>query len=408
MGDCIMMSTKDMGKPVPFYPPSYMLPFDAKKAFKDKHRKIKHVKEGYWWIEVGSNIDIIDTREENRHKLMGYFYGVWNHIKNSGDFPESKNIALDWVGSLPGRRESRRFMGDYILNQKDLEEYKHFPDAVAFGGWSLDEHCPGGIENLDEPASFFHSNFKQIYEVPFRSLYSKNISNLLFAGRNVSVSHMALSSTRIISTCAMMGQAVGTASVLCIKKGITPRKLATNHITELQEQLLRDDSYFPNRPANDLNDWAKKASLIFASSTTSGDAKLLLDGVGRDEVDKIHHWQSDGLNAELQLEWDSPIKLTKVEMKFDTNLQRRIMMHKNPDKATELGQVSGVPPELIKNFAVEARVSGKWVEVAKVTNNKTRLVKTQFPEVSTTAVRLKLADTHGAKNVKMFEIRCYS
>jgi hypothetical protein len=206
----------------------------------------------------------------------------------------------------------------------------------------------------------------------------------------------------------MMGQAVGTASVLCIKKGITPRKLATNHITELQEQLLRDDSYFPNRPANDLNDWAKKASLIFASSTTSGDAKLLLDGVGRDEVDKIHHWQSDGLNAELQLEWDSPIKLTKVEMKFDTNLQRRIMMHKNPDKATELGQVSGVPPELIKNFAVEARVSGKWVEVAKVTNNKTRLVKTQFPEVSTTAVRLKLADTHGAKNVKMFEIRCYS
>ncbi|AWG23281.1 FAD-binding dehydrogenase [Flavobacterium faecale] len=408
MGDCIMMSTKDMGKPVPFYPPSYMLPFDSKKAFKDKHRKIKNVKEGYWWIEVGSNIDIIDTREENRHKLMGYFYGVWDHIKNSGDFPESKNIALDWVGSLPGRRESRRFMGDYILNQKDLEEYKHFPDAVAFGGWSLDEHCPGGIENLDEPASFFHSNFKQIYEVPFRSLYSKNISNLLFAGRNVSVSHMALSSTRIISTCAMMGQAVGTASVLCINKEITPRKLATNHITELQEQLLRDDSYFPNRPANDLNDWAKKASLIFASSTTSGDAKLLLDGVGRDEVEKIHHWQSDGLNAELQLEWDNPIKLTKVEMKFDTNLQRRIMMHKNPDKATELGQVSGVPPELIKNFSVEARVSGKWVEVAKVTNNKTRLVKTSFPEITTTAVRLKLADTHGAKNVKMFEIRCYS
>ncbi|WP_298365782.1 FAD-dependent oxidoreductase [uncultured Lutibacter sp.] len=405
MGDCFMMITKDMGKPVPFYPPEYAIPFDAETAFKDKHRKVKQVKEGFWWVELSSDVDIIGERDEIRHRLMAHFYGVWDHIKNSGNFPEAENIALDWIGSIPGRRESRRFMGDYILKEGDLLGNTQFDDAIAFGGWSLDEHCPGGIENLKEPASYFHSRFKEVYQVPFRCLYSKNISNLLFAGRNVSVTHMALSSTRIIGTCSMMGQAAGTAAAMCAEKGVNPRGLYQNNMNELQEQLLRDDSYFPNRPANDPKDKAKKAATIFASSTASGDAKLLLDGVSRDEIEKIHHWQSEGLNEELQLEWNKPQKLTSVEMKFDTNLQRKMMMHKNPEK--NKGQIIGIPPELIKNLSVEARVKGDWVEVGKVDYNKTRLVKVNFNEVKTTAVRVKLKETHGAESIKMFEIRCY-
>lgn len=122
------------------------------------------------------------------------------------------------MGSLPGKRESRRFMGDYILTEKDLLSYKHFDDAVAWGGWSLDEHCPGGILSLDQRPSYFHERFKKVYEIPYRCLYSKNVPNLMFAGRNVSVSHMALSSTRIIGTCCMMGQAVGVATAMCIEK----------------------------------------------------------------------------------------------------------------------------------------------------------------------------------------------
>lgn len=405
MGDCFMMITKDMGRPVPFYPPEYAIPFNAKKAFKDKHRRVKQVKEGFWWVELSSDVDIIGERDEIRHRLMAHFYGVWDHIKNSGDFPEADNMALDWIGSIPGRRESRRFMGDYILSESDLLELRHFDDAVAFGGWSLDEHCPGGIENLDEPASYFHSRFKDVYEVPFRCLYSKNIPNLLFAGRNVSVTHIALSSTRIMGTCAMMGQAVGTAAAMCSQKDVNPRELYQKHIKELQEQLLRDDSYFPNRPANDPNDKAKKVDLIFASSTSSGDVELLLDGVSRDEVDNPHHWTSNGLNAELQMEWNKPQKLTSVEMKFDTNLQRKMMMHKNPKKNE--GQVLGIPPELIKDLSVEARIKGNWVEVGKVNNNMTRLVKINFDEVRATAVRVKLKETHGEPNIKMFEIRCY-
>lgn len=405
MGDCIMMITKDMGKPVPFYPPDYAIPFDGEKAETTGHRKIKQVKEGFWWVEVGSNVDIIGERDEIRHKLMAYFYGVWDYVKNSGKHPEADNVVLDWIGSIPGRRESRRFMGDFILTQNDMLSLRHFDDAVAFGGWSLDEHNPGGIEDLSKPASFFHSRFDNIYEVPFRCLYSKNVSNLLFAGRNVSVSHIALSSTRIIGTCSMMGQAIGTAAAMCTQKGETPRGLYKNHINELQEQLLRDDSYFPNRPAKDPKDKAKLASLIFASSTTSGNVKNLIDGVSRDEVDKIHHWQSDGVKAELQLEWEQSQTLTSVEMKFDTNLQRKINMHKNPTKHE--GQPMEIPKELVKVFNVEARIKGKWVEVGNVQNNLRRLVKIQFEEIKTTAIRVNLKETYGDSNIKMFEIRCY-
>ena len=405
MGDCIMMITKDVGRPIKFNPPTYAIPFDAETAFKDKHRKIKQVKEGFWWVEIGSNKDIIGEREEIKRKLLARFYGVWDHIKNSGDFPEAENLALDWIGSVPGRRESRRFMGDYILTQPDMEEYRHFNDTVAYGGWSLDEHCPGGIENLTEPASYFHSRFEQVYEIPFRCLYSKNVSNLMMAGRNVSVSHMALSSSRIIATCALMGQAVGTASALCIEHGVTPKELGKKYINDLQEQLLRDDSYIPNRAANDKNDKAKQASIILGSSTISGDVKNLVDGVGRDEVDKIHHWQTDGLNAELQLEWKKNIELTSVEFKFDTNLQRKMMMHKNPAK--NKGQVIGIPPELVKSFTVEAREKGNWKTIAEVTDNRTRLVKVNFSSIKTTAIRVTFKDTYGDPNIKLFEVRCY-
>ncbi|VGO18310.1 FAD-dependent oxidoreductase [Pontiella sulfatireligans] len=407
MGDTILMMTKKMDKPVPFRPPSYAIPFDHVKAAQTgKHSRIvKQVVEGFWWVEVGSDFDIIADREVNRHKLMAYFYGIWDYVKNSGDFPEAENIALDWIGSIPGRRESRRFMGDHILTQVDIQENRHFEDAVAYGGWGFDEHCPGGIENLDDPPSFFYGRVPYVYEIPYRSLYSRNISNLQFAGRNVSVTHTALSSTRIIATCSMMGQAAGTAAAICVQKGITPRTLAANHINELQEQLLRDDVFIPNRPASDEKDLARKADGIFASSTISGDAKLLIDGISRDEPETVHHWESDGLNAEIHLEWERPVQVAAVELKGDTNIGRNMQMYKQPDKGAE--QIKDVPPELVKNLTCEARVQGKWVEVAAVEDNMTRLVKMKFNPVKATAIRLKLKETWGHKTIKLFEVRCY-
>lgn len=402
MGASILMQAKDMGRPMPYEPPSFVIKFDKENA---KDRKIKQFIDGFWWVELGSDFDIVDVQEENRHKLMGYLHGVWDYVKNSGDFPDAENYALDWVGTLPGRRESRRFIGDYILSERDLIEHKNFDDAIGFGGWSLDEHNPGGIESLSDEPSFFHHKFRKIYQVPFASLYSVNIDNLMFAGRNASLTHIALSSTRIQGTCALMGQAVGTAATMCVTKNILPREVAKNHMLELQEQLMRDDVYIPKRAAKDPNDLARKASLIFASSTKSGDVNNLTNGISRDIDEQINHWCSDGLSANVQLEWENPIALSKVEVKCDSNLKVNIMMRKQPPKKND---ITTIPQELLKTLNLEARVNGKWVELGKKEKNITRLIKFHFNEVKTTAIRISMKETYGAENVKLFEIRCYT
>lgn len=403
MGSTVLLQSKDMGRPMPFEPPAFTVKYDADSSHKG--RKLKPFVEGFWWVELGSKDDIIGEYEETKHKLMGYAYGVWDHVKNSGRYPEADNYALDWVCSLPGKRESRRFMGDYILSEPDMLGNKQFDDAVAFGGWSLDEHNPGGIENLKEPPSYFHEEFDEVYQIPYRSLYSKNIPNLLFAGRNISVSHIALSSTRIMATCALEGQAVGTAAAMCLKKKIAPRDLGQKHIAELQEQLMRDDAFIPRRPAKDSKDLSRKASTIFASSTSSGEAALLTDGTSRDFDNKIHHWQSDGLPAEVQLEWDAPVLLSTIEMKCDTNVKRNIMMQK--DERNNKIFRNDIPQEMMKTAALEARVNGQWVALGKIEKNRTRLMKFNFKQVKATAIRVKLLETYGEKNAKLFELRCY-
>ncbi|WP_282135536.1 FAD-dependent oxidoreductase [Seonamhaeicola maritimus] len=404
MGATLLMSSKDMGRPMKYTPPSFAIKYTHEGGH--KRRKFAGFQDGIWWIEVGSDGDIIGDAEINRHKLMGYLHGVWDYIKNSGNFPEAENLALDWVGSLPSRRESRRFIGDYIVSEKDMTEHKHFYDAVAFGGWSLDEHNPGGIEDISEPPSYFHYHFEEVYQFPFRSLYSKNVSNLMFAGRNVSQTHIALSSSRIMATCSLQGQAVGTAATICNRKNVLPREVGKNHINELQEMLMRDDAFIPKRPANDPKDLAKKASLIFGSSTLSGDVKNLLNGISRDIDGAINHWKSDGLNAELQLEWESPVDLSSVELKCDTNVKRNIMMRKDSRNNELYG--NHVPKEMLKSLSLQARVNGKWHDLGSIENNRTRLIKFKFDNLKTTAVKLKLKETYGAVNVKLFEIRCYS
>lgn len=402
MGESIMMITKDMGVPTPFYPPSFTRKFNYKDAV---GRDIKQFKEGYWWVELGSSTDIIKEREKNSHALLGYLYGVWDYIKNSGKFPETINLALDWVGSLPGKRESRRFMGDYILNENDLLNYKHFDDCVAYGGWSLDEHCPGGILSLDQKPSYFHERFSKIYEIPFRSLYSKNISNLMFAGRNISVSHMALSSTRIIATCSLMGQAAGVAAAMCVEKNANPRDIYRMSISELQQRMLREDYFIPYVKSNDNKDLAPMAESIAVSSTSSGKAEYLIDGIARDINNEIHHWQSEGLNETVNLKWKSPVDMSSVEIKFDTNLNRQIMMHKNPDKY--VNQIVGIPPELVKSFSVEVLYNNEWTKIADIDNNIHRLVKVKFKTQKVKEIRITLRDTYGSPQVKLFEVRCY-
>ncbi|MFR9526064.1 MAG: FAD-dependent oxidoreductase [Rikenellaceae bacterium] len=403
MGDSIQFSSREMDHPVEFHAPEFAVKYDPSKM---NARKIQGFSCGFWWVEFGSDLDITADTEENRHRLLAYLYGAWDYVKNYGKFPESANSALDWVGSVPGRRESRRFMGDHILSERDLTEYRHFEDTVASaGGWSLDEHCPGALDNPTEPASYFHQRFKQFTEIPFRSLYSRNIDNLMMAGRNISVTHIALSAVRLIAMCANMGQAVGTAAVMCVRKGVTPRSIAQNHISELQESILRDDIYIPNRPAADPADKARRAT-ITASSTASGDAKLLTDGYSRDEVEKDHHWLSSGVNSSLTLKWDAPVEISSIEIKGDTNLHGEMQIH--PKRSKLEAQIPGMPPQLVKAAKVELFVDGEWKNFASVDNNLTRrIIFAGDKSVMSDMARITFSETWGDDAIRLYEVRCY-
>ena len=138
---------------------------------------------GYWWIELGGQYDdIIRDGEVIRDELLKCVYGVWDHLKNVGDHGV-ENLDLDWVGIVPGYRESRRIEGDYLLNENDVLENRIFPDAVAYGGWQMDEHVRGGIRDLDKIPSRI-LNFNGCYTIPWRCYYAKDLENVMLAGRD--------------------------------------------------------------------------------------------------------------------------------------------------------------------------------------------------------------------------------
>src|SRR5262249_6938120 len=151
-----------------------------------------------------------------------------------------RNLDLEWVAAMPGKRESRRIIGDYVLREQDVMESRRFDDALGFGGWSIDRHPPQGFLDFDEPPSV-HIHPPGIYQIPLRVLYARDIPNLFLAGRDISASHVASCSARVQLTCTSVGQAVGTALAKCRERGVPPRELAESRscVQEVQRQLQR-------------------------------------------------------------------------------------------------------------------------------------------------------------------------
>ena len=179
----------------------------------DLARRIDHPGRGenFWWLEIGGLGDTIKDSEAQRDELLKMAYGVWDFIKNHPD-GRGRRWELEWIGMLPGKRENVRYVGDHILTQNDILAEGRFDDMVAYGGWPMDDHPSEAFHYKGEPTVFHRA--PSPYGIPYRCLYSRNIANLFFAGRNISASHMAISSTRVMGTCAIMGQAVGTAAAL--------------------------------------------------------------------------------------------------------------------------------------------------------------------------------------------------
>jgi hypothetical protein len=264
LGHSLYFYSKDMGRPIKFVPPSYALQ-DIKEIPRYKTFNPKDFGCRLWWLEYGGRLDTVHDTEKIKWELWKVVYGAWNYIKNSGEFPEAENMTLEWVGTIPGKRESRRFEGDYLLTQQDIVEQKTFDDTVAFGGWSLDLHPADGIYSDQSGCNQWHS--KGVYAIPYRCYYSKNVSNLFIAGRIISATHVAFASTRVMATSAVGGQAVAIAAALCKKHNCSPTEIGTNHLKELQLALWRSGQYLPQTDITDSENLVQSAVEITASST---------------------------------------------------------------------------------------------------------------------------------------------
>ncbi|MDR6724429.1 hypothetical protein J2W91_002897 [Paenibacillus amylolyticus] len=266
LGSTLLFYTKDTGAPVRYIPPSFAK--DITQTSIPIRRVIRSGDSGchYWWIEWGGEHDTVHDNELIRDELWAVIYGIWNYIKNSGKF-DAEHMTLEWIGSLPGKREYRRFTGDYVLTQNDIISQREFPDAVAFGGWSIDLHPPEGM--YAEASGSKHMHADGVYHVPFRSLYSVNVRNMLMAGRDISASHVAFGTTRVMATCAVIGEAAGTGAALCATMNVSPRELYARHLAVLQQTLLRQDASIIGVRSNDELDLARRARAT-ASSTLTG------------------------------------------------------------------------------------------------------------------------------------------
>lgn len=406
MGMSLMIQAHETDHKCEFMPPEWAYKFTTDEEMKFKpHKCLDAIGTNFYWIELGGEADSIHDTEEVRDELIKIAYGVWDHMKNHGDHG-ADNWELDFIGFLPGKRESRRYVGEYILTQNDVENGRQFEDEVAYGGWQIDNHLPGGFAmNGKDGAHLQKRRLREPYGIPLRSLYSKNIKNLMFAGRNISASHIAFSTVRVMGTCGVMGQAVGTAAALMAKYKMSVRELAKEKIRELQDVLMEDDCFLPGLK--------RKISPLCTQETLStewGDASNLLNGTER----KI--WGNDNgywgmVDRHITYTFDKKTHINDFRLIVDSDLDREYT-EGNPDalniSASLFRRVDynyttfGFPKCMLKAFRVEAlNDNGEWYTVYETDCNYQRMIRKPL-DIDTTAVRLIPMNTYFSETLNTY------
>jgi hypothetical protein len=204
--------------------------------------KAEAITRGDWNWETGMGMDMTRDFERIRDYGMLVVFSNWSFVKNHSQAKEKlAKEGLRWVAYIGGKRESRRLVGDVVLIEQDLTEQRIYADGTAPTSWTIDLHYPDPENSALFPGEEFKSIAKHIkiypYPIPFRCLYSRNIDNLMMAGRNISVSHVALGTTRLMRTCGMMGEVLGMASSICKKEKATPREVYKSHFSALEKLM---------------------------------------------------------------------------------------------------------------------------------------------------------------------------
>ncbi len=350
MGMSLHMHARDAGRPMPFELPAWVGMELGEDDFGPYRPVCEHFfpdTGGFWWLEWGGGLDTVHDTSRIKEEVQRITLAVWDFLKNRSPLADRlASYELDWMGAVPGKRESRRFEGDHILTMNEIDAQAHFDDAVAYGGWGFDHHPPGGFHDKKNPST--HQYLRGPHNVPLRSLYSRDVANLFFAGRNISATHYALSSTRVMLTCAQLGEAVGMAASHSVRSRRDPRGLTNGEaIRALQRDLFRADHHIHALEMPNEHDIAPEAETT-ASSTFS-------------DRDGVESWGTDRLNDRRMLQL--PVVTGRLEslallIDAERDTELRYHFHQGPENG------STYPEDRLAEGAV-AIPAGKsqWLEL---------------------------------------------
>lgn len=370
MGMSCLLQGRETARKVDFIPPEWSFKDDGE-VFKNRRPEIERDYENFWYLELGGDRDSIGDTEEIRDELVPLAVGMWDHIKNSGEY-DTETWDLDFLGFLPGKRESRRMCGEYMITERDVMSGERFEDEVAFGGWPIDDHYPGGFFHIGTANTNVRTPAP--YSLPYRALYSKNVENLFFAGRNISMTHMAMSSIRVMRTCALLGEAVGKAAAIATEFSLTPHGVYLEKKDELQSRLMAGDCFLPSKKRS-ISDICKNAILAGANDS-------LRDGIDREHPiygesygEKLNKIKL-GASAEYSFQAEN---VGYVHIVFDSDLDRETLPGSDCERThctranTRLDSpVMHMPLTLCREFALYGELDGKREEIMHIENNRKR------------------------------------
>jgi hypothetical protein len=302
-------------------------------------------------------------------------------MKNHGDHGVD-NWELEWIGFLPGKRESRRYVGKHIVTQNDVEAEGRFHDIVAYAGWSMDDHFPEGFYYTKGYPTIFHKAPRP-WGLPLRCMISENIENLVFAGRNISVTHAALSSSRVMATCAILGQALGTAVAQAIHSN---RHIEDIDIDELQQTLMWDDCFIPWRE--------RKLSELTLKAHCS--AEIVRNGIERGEKNLWIGKEGDS----ILYSFDESTEISGVRLIFDNDMNRKY--HNMPCNYPLVQTKFKLPSTLIKEYKIEGTNSAGEKFQISIFDNHQRFVR-HHVDWKVSEISFIPVSTNGADDFRVFD-----
>ncbi|MDP6635688.1 MAG: FAD-dependent oxidoreductase [Phycisphaerae bacterium] len=401
MGRCNLWNVVETDKPAPFPRCPWALDLSDKPFPGRKSGGLKSL--GVWYWESGFDHDPFEKGEYIRDWNFRAMYGAWDALKNVDKrYPNHK---LNWSAHISGPRESRRIVGDVLLTGKDVSSGKTWPDACVPCTWTMDLHLPNkkyekGFEGDAFIASAHHTRFKTPYWLPYRCLYSKNIANLFMAGRDVSVTHEALGTVRVMRTCGMMGEIVGMAASICTKRDTTPRGVYKDYLDELKKlmkagvgktQTPADASARPKWLGSAGLNLSRRARVTVSSNHPSGKYKssAINDGEAS-PVDNDLRWVSDAKPPHrVELIWRRPQTISAIRIVSGWN---------------QGGRIIGA----LESFSLQYSDSSGWKDIpgGKVGGNRLADWSVRFKPVQANALRLTVTVTQ-TNTARIWEIETY-